>query len=435
MAGKERIQIDIDLKDDASQQLSDIAKLAEALDAEKVEIPVDADTSQAERGMRELGDESDQTRSVLANMAGNASQDMGELAGVSGTAGVAIGQLAEYATEGNIRLSNLAKTAGPMLALAAVTKVVGDHLAKINAAKAFDRDQVEGWVDAMREGVSQTEAMVEGFREAGKVEVTIGDDLVDLRLPLSNLGLTVEQFVNLTHRSEAEIAAWGEGMVEAGADTESLTFVLGGAAAAHEQIASSAAIAAVNEDVFGEAAADAEENVDNLTAAYDRLRGSLSEESAYLAAQQGFSDLEDAAFEAYTTAATGSEDAEQAQRDYQQSVIDSKERVIDYAEELGNIPPDVVSDIITLIDQGKLTEAQAAIDRLDEREVEIPVRPRPQGWEGWNGWSGGWAPPGSGPRAMGATNITINAPRGMNATDLFAAANAYVRRNGALRRV
>jgi hypothetical protein len=87
-------------------------------------VPIDIDTKPAQDGIRKVGDEADQSRSVLANMAGNAAQDLGALGGVAGTAGVAIGQLAEYATEGNINLTNLAKVAGPMVGLAVATAAV-----------------------------------------------------------------------------------------------------------------------------------------------------------------------------------------------------------------------------------------------------------------------------------------------------------------------
>ena len=55
---------------------------------------------------------SDQSRSVLANLAGNAAQDLGALSGVVGSLGVGIGQLAEYAVDGNIASATSPRSPG-----------------------------------------------------------------------------------------------------------------------------------------------------------------------------------------------------------------------------------------------------------------------------------------------------------------------------------
>jgi hypothetical protein len=93
----------------------------------------------------------DQSRSVLANLAGNTAQDLGELGGVVGTLGVGVGQLAEYAVDGNISLKNLAGLAGPMLGLAAAGAAVQDVMGNIAATKAFNAEQVQGFSDAIGE--------------------------------------------------------------------------------------------------------------------------------------------------------------------------------------------------------------------------------------------------------------------------------------------
>ncbi len=72
----------------------------------------------ASDSVRRLGHEADQSRSVLANMAGNSAQEMGALAGATGTVGVALGQLVEYAADGNVSMGGLAKMAGPMALVA-----------------------------------------------------------------------------------------------------------------------------------------------------------------------------------------------------------------------------------------------------------------------------------------------------------------------------
>lgn len=104
----------------------------------------------ATTGVRNLGTESDNSRSVMANMVGNATQDLGELGGVAGTAGVAIGQLGEYATEGNISLAGLAKVAGPMAILAVGVGVVTSRIAAFNEKKEEAARRTKDFIDALR---------------------------------------------------------------------------------------------------------------------------------------------------------------------------------------------------------------------------------------------------------------------------------------------
>lgn len=130
--------------------------------------------STTRQSMGQLRDSSDQSRSVLANLAGNAAQDLGELGGVVGTLGVGIGQLAEYAVDGNIALSNLAKVAGPMAALSAAVYVVGQAMAAINAEKAFDEAQVKDFFDALRDGQTVVDHLRETIEETGRLDFETG---------------------------------------------------------------------------------------------------------------------------------------------------------------------------------------------------------------------------------------------------------------------
>lgn len=103
------------------------------------------------RALDDVGTSGDQSRSVLANLAGNAAQDLGELGGVVGTLGVGLGQMAEYATEGNIRLSELAKVAGPMAGIAAATALITRGLGEMARIDAWRTEQVEGYAAAIDE--------------------------------------------------------------------------------------------------------------------------------------------------------------------------------------------------------------------------------------------------------------------------------------------
>jgi hypothetical protein len=109
---------------------------------------------------RESGD---QSRSVLANLAGNAAQDLGQLGGVVGSLGVGIGQLAEYAVDGNISLSNLAKVAGPMLGLSAGLALVNNQAEKQAKAAEAAAQAINTYSDAIEDLGPSAEAAAQGL--------------------------------------------------------------------------------------------------------------------------------------------------------------------------------------------------------------------------------------------------------------------------------
>lgn len=137
-----------DLKDDGADLVHELQRLEDV--SKRAGQELDRGLGNASTGVRSLGIEADQSRSVLANMAGNATQDLGELGGVAGTAGMALGQLAEYATEGNIKLANLAAVAGPMAILAVGVGVVTSRISAFNKAKAESAERTREFVDALR---------------------------------------------------------------------------------------------------------------------------------------------------------------------------------------------------------------------------------------------------------------------------------------------
>lgn len=124
------------------------------------------------------------------------------------------------------------------------------------------------------------------------------------------------------------------------------------------------------------------EAIDRVTAAYDAMSDELSDESAYLNVQDAFDRMADK--------------ADKSSRDMQRDVIAAKQEVINYAEELGNVPPEVVSNINALIDKGRLAEAEEQLSWL-ARPRDIPLTPRVGGTGGNSYFANG----------------TQSAPRGM----------------------
>jgi hypothetical protein len=129
-----------------------------------------------------------------------------------------------------------------------------------------------------------------------------------------------------------------------------------------------------NEDIE-ESADDAAAAVDDITSAFQEMRDEISDDQAIIDIEEAFIAAEKAAAEAWTAAADGAEDAEQAARDYRSEQNSLKQEVIDYAEEVGKIPAETVSEILTLIDQGSLADAEARLAALSaDRHVRINLQ-------------------------------------------------------------
>jgi hypothetical protein len=112
-----------------------------------------------------------------------------------------------------------------------------------------------------------------------------------------------------------------------------------------------------------------------LTRAWDELTGELSDRSAFLDVEDGWDGIKSAAEEAYIAAVNGASNAEGAARDHERAIIDQKQRVIDYGREVLNLPPEQLTNVLALIDRGKLAEAETALANLARpRNATITAR-------------------------------------------------------------
>jgi hypothetical protein len=121
----------------------------------------------------------------------------------------------------------------------------------------------------------------------------------------------------------------------------------------------------------GGAADDTATSVGNLKDKFDQLNGSIDVKQTALDVADAFDAVVQKAREAATAAETGGADTVTANRASERSVLDLKQKVIDYAEQVGNLPADKVTNILTLLDQGDLERAQAAIADLTKTATKI----------------------------------------------------------------
>lgn len=97
------------------------------------------------------------------------------------------------------------------------------------------------------------------------------------------------------------------------------------------------------------------------TAELERLLKKLDDEAATLDIEQAFVDLRESAFEAFTAAVNGTEDAAQAQRDYQMDLVTTKQRVAEYLTEVLKLPDQQITQMLARIDEGNIAAVESRI--------------------------------------------------------------------------
>lgn len=137
------------------------------------------------------------------------------------------------------------------------------------------------------------------------------------------------------------------------------------ATAAQQILGGATADTAVEFDNGADSARTYTSRVTDLETAFRGLLGILDRRDAIRGMEDGFADLQQAADDAFYAAASGAEDADQKARDYQQAQDDMKRKVIEFGDEIGNLPPEQITDVIALIDQGKFDEAEAKLKQLE----------------------------------------------------------------------
>jgi hypothetical protein len=248
-------------------------------------------------------------------------------------------------------------------------RFVGD-LAGVNSPEARSAN------DAIVQGLEEAEAAaaafdktllkgVDTYDEARAVAAKYADGLADTTDKTHAANLITNDWATSQEQLQTKLASTSGAMDIINADIE----------AAKESFRRFGSDGVENMGRVEDASGDAKDEVNELKEAFEDLRDELSDRSAYLDLKDSFDEVESAAQEAWDTAAAGADNAEAKARDHEQAIIDMKGKVMDYAEELGNVPAETVTSILALIDQGKLSEAEAALDRLSQpRNVAVSVR-------------------------------------------------------------
>lgn len=376
--------------------------------------------------MHHTADETERTGSVVANFAGNAAQELPGVAQAMGPMNMAIGQFVEYAAEGNIKLGKFITAAGGLGLAAAAFYGISTSMENIAETKAFKREEVDAYTTALKGAKSELQAIVQKITDSNKVEWRVLGDTADILPALTSLGLTVQSTAQLIAGGKDKIDAWGQAMLDAGADADTVAAsVLGlkqqadlegealkNAAASAKffdeqnryaglsvgeiaaQIKDSAdkaeyyksrvdAAKGATEDLGGETddtahslklfgidVGGAVTAVDAMDESYRRLTGHVDERSAWR-------NLGDALAEFQTTAS----DTESSWRDIEAASDDAVTAAADYIEQAKGIPPEVKTKLYQELDEGKLNEVILQLDEW-KKGIDVPIRYQPSGGGG-----------------------------------------------------
>lgn len=214
------------------QDLRDLDAAADSVGSGSGLTELGESAERASQGVGTLRDRSDQSRSVLANMAGNAAQDLGELGGAAGTAGIAISQMVEYAVDGNIALRNFASIVGPMAAIGGATLAITSGFRAVSEVLGRSAENVEALNEQM-DGLDVTASdLLQMFSEnkdalilPEEITVSWGDyvnvlqemlhvgdgfEEFDVAEILNDAGISLSTFAHLIEDAADSTATWDE---------------------------------------------------------------------------------------------------------------------------------------------------------------------------------------------------------------------------------
>lgn len=353
----------------------DIEADAEAL-ADAIKRVDDVKLTAAQHGFDDVGDavgrvrdQSDKANNAARGFLGNVAGDAVQAAVPIGGLGESVSQMVEGLAEGEIGMKGLVTAGAGMAGIGVATWIISDALRSIKARQEEIAERARRWRDALEGAESTLEAITEMTAETD----TFTDNQVEA---FNRLGLSVGDVNDLLGQGRAAVQAWyDEAIAAAEYNTEAWWDTRGAMTAMTQQLdAMEPALADVASrqtflaDAIDDTNDAARRNVRTMEDAerqtrrardaardaateYDRLRGALSQEADLIGLRRTFAEFEG-----------GRED-----------ILRTAEATASYLDRLGDIPPTVKTNVLTLIDRGELQTALFWIETLSRKEVRIPV--------------------------------------------------------------
>lgn len=421
-----RIKIEAEI-DAAKGNIRELKRELDGLDSAGDGTTGGGATARLSDGMDDVVDKTGRAKDAVNGFAGEAVTQLPGVGAAIGPASEAVGQLTEGLLAGEIGMKGLAAAAGPLIGITLGIKLITDELARIDRVDAWHEERVEEYTEAIREAESALAALRTTLEDTETVEFLggFGDQAGDATDSLAEFGLKIDDFVQLVAGGKPALDGFTESVAAANPELRSMLEALNDGEAgqavfdtileygnptlqayaevllAARQAATdltAAEIAAADitavfgdraDDAAGSAdnaatalgimaggARDAASGIDDTTSSFADLRAELADESSYLTVQNALDDLEQKASDAFYAAASGAEDADDKQRIYQQAVIDTKNKIIDYTDEVAKIPTTATTAIVAEVERasGDVSGLLALLDGVERtRRATIVV--------------------------------------------------------------
>lgn len=248
--------------DDVTADADELAAALKRIDDVKI-TAADAGFDDLDQALGTTSDNS----SVTSTAIGGIGNSLTELPGVSNLGPVAesMGQLAENAMEGDANLKSLAAAGGGLALVGLAIQGVTSHLEEQAAIKAWSRENVDDWTDAIYEAESALEGLTDAYRSAGTIEVkTLLGGIKDITSTLARAGVTVDDWTAAIGNGRDGIDDMVVALDLAGITGQQQQDVMVGLVNAQDQAAEAARKVAIKVAVFGENADVAAEQADDL---------------------------------------------------------------------------------------------------------------------------------------------------------------------------
>lgn len=262
----EEIEADVDDLADALKRAGDVKIRARDLGFDDVDQALGRTTSNSR---------------VTSTAIGGIGNSISELPGVGSLGPVAesMGMLAENALEGEANLKGLVVAGGGLAAVGLGVQVVQGHFQRLADIKAWEREQVDDWTDAVYEAGDAVDGVADSLRNAGMIEVrTISDGFEDITPIIARAGLTVDDWTLAVNGGREEADALALALDAAGVSSRQGSIVMQGLAFAQDAAAEATRKAAERTAVFGSEADNAAKDAAKLNTELDEIPGTYAAE-------------------------------------------------------------------------------------------------------------------------------------------------------------
>jgi len=209
---------------------------------------VTTETNNLNTGVAAVNTQVTAGRQVFSSFSGQAATELANVGGSLGAVASGMGQVVAQSVAGRVSLLDFAKTAGPMLAVSVVLLQIKSVFEDIKAAKAWRKEEVESFTDALRDGSNVSMAVRDRIDEVGgafvqvnkKVHALSPNGLVrtifgfslpvakevkDITADLTALGLKASGVAKLVAGGQPSIDQYTSALTAAGVSSERVAVV------------------------------------------------------------------------------------------------------------------------------------------------------------------------------------------------------------------